>query len=387
MMSARFALILPTPVGRKFFRLHPIWGLAVISIILALLLALIIISYYANQAYRHNQQLQSDLTQLGQQQQKLRHQYDQQLLKNQFLNQKVNDRNDKLNYLSSRIHDVESVLGIMEEKIEPDSDYETDVPFEEPQPAPLVRLEQRVNAAAINSAVQASLLRMIPNNKPLDFSRVSSQYGQRIHPLTGKRQKHLGLDLTCKTGQPIFAPADGVIEYTRQSSQGYGNLLKVRHSFGFMTLYAHLQRFFVNNGQFVEKGDLIAACGNSGISTGPHLHYEIRFLGRTLNPTPFLDWDSNNFKQLFEQEQSINWAALVGNINTVVEMQMLLTRMAPQSDNNDVLYKDNQTEPPPLAAHPKLEMDQVAQRNLHFNNDLQQFGISEDGWSTVTSSE
>ncbi|MCA7113251.1 M23 family metallopeptidase, partial [Staphylococcus aureus] len=82
----------------------------------------------------------------------------------------------------------------------------------------------------------------------------------------------------------ILAPADGVVETVRPGNKGYGNYLTLRHSFGFSSSFAHLNKFNVKSGQFVSKGDVIAQCGNSGNSTGPHLHYEVRFLGRTLNP-------------------------------------------------------------------------------------------------------
>ena len=116
----------------------------------------------------------------------------------------------------------------------------------------------------------------------------------------GKKQFHTGLDLAVKIGTPIYAPADGVVK-TRRSNRkkGYGNLLKIDHAFGFVTLYAHLDKFNVKRGQFVKKGDLIGWSGNTGYSSGPHLHYEIHFLSNALNPENFITWTPENFQDLF----------------------------------------------------------------------------------------
>ncbi|ACH66658.1 M23 family metallopeptidase [Aliivibrio fischeri] len=232
---------------------------------------------------------------------------------NHELTQQLEAKENELLVISQRVDDVESVLGLQEISEEDSSLAEK-------------TLEQRLDVAAIDSAVRATMFRLIPNDTPLHYTRESSSFGRRTNPISGKRQRHLGVDLTCKRGTEIYAPADGVVELARASNKGYGNLLKVQHSFGFMTMYAHLQKFKVRSGQFVKKGELIATCGNSGNSTGPHLHYEVRFLGRVLNPRSFMDWTPEKFDSLFEKERSVKWTPLVDVINNVVKLQLKLTQ-------------------------------------------------------------
>ncbi|MDN3682773.1 M23 family metallopeptidase [Vibrio tapetis subsp. quintayensis] len=237
--------------------------------------------------------------------------YQAQIITNHSLAQELEDKKGQIVSLGQRVNDVESVLGLGAEDSEELS---------------TLSLEDRIDAAAIDSAVRATLFRLIPNQAPMEFRRISSKYGYRTHPITKKRHFHRGLDMTCQSGEPIYAPADGVVEFTRPSKQGYGNYLKLRHSFGFMTSYAHMKSFNVRSGQFISKGDLVGQCGNSGISTGAHLHYEVRFLGRTLNPANFVNWNAEQFDQMFENERSINWSALLDVVNNVVKQQVLLTQ-------------------------------------------------------------
>ena len=185
------------------------------------------------------------------------------------------------------------------------------------------------------------MFRLIPNDSPMAYQRISSSYGRRTNPITGKRHNHTGIDLTCKRGEDILAPADGVIETVRPSKKGFGNFLTMRHSFGFMSSYAHLQKFKVRSGQFVSKGDVIASCGNSGNSTGPHLHYEVRFLGRSLNPQYLMDWTPENFNYVFEKEKKVKWGPLVQLIDNVVRLQINLTNVPYISSTIDTVSSED----------------------------------------------
>ncbi|WP_394128554.1 M23 family metallopeptidase [Vibrio hepatarius] len=269
--------------------------------------------------------LVSQLEDIEAQKQDLELLYQEQVQETHNLSQELEEKRDQVSILGKRVFDVESVLGLADENSIDENN-----------------LENRIDAAAIDSAVRATMFRMIPNDSPLNYLRVSSSYGRRTNPITGKRHTHTGIDLTCKRGEEIYAPADGVIETVRPSSKGYGNFLTLRHSFGFMSSYAHLQRFKVRSGQFVSKGDLIATCGNSGNSTGPHLHYEVHFLGRALNPQYTMDWTPENFNYLFEKEKKVKWAPLVKLIDDTVRLQVNLTNN-PYHDSSVSTVK-NETE-------------------------------------------
>ena len=106
------------------------------------------------------------------------------------------------------------------------------------------------------------------------------------------RRMHLGVDLAGASGTPIFATADGVVVSAKRES-GYGNAVRVRHDFGFETVYAHLSKIRVAAGQKLSRGDRIGDMGSTGRSTGVHLHYEVHLNGRPVNPMPYLETARN----------------------------------------------------------------------------------------------
>jgi murein DD-endopeptidase MepM/ murein hydrolase activator NlpD len=118
---------------------------------------------------------------------------------------------------------------------------------------------------------------------PLEFSRVSSGFGMRNHPIAGDWRQHKGVDYAAPTGTPVRTVGDGVVEFAGVQ-RGYGNVIEVKHSGGKSTLFAHLSRIDVKQGQRVEQGQLIGAVGSTGWSTGPHLHFEFRINGEHQDP-------------------------------------------------------------------------------------------------------
>ena len=115
----------------------------------------------------------------------------------------------------------------------------------------------------------------------------SSSFGYRISPFTNEREFHNGLDISARTGSPIIAPADGVVESVTKT-YGFGNLLTINHGYGFKTRYGHLSKVLVKKGQAVKRGEKIALVGNTGRSTGPHLHYEVHLKGVPVNPQRYI---------------------------------------------------------------------------------------------------
>lgn len=131
-----------------------------------------------------------------------------------------------------------------------------------------------------------SLLSSTPNIRPTR-GWSTSKFGYRVSPFTGKPAFHAGIDIAAAPGSPVFAPADGVISYSGYD-EGYGKLVSIDHGYGVLTRFGHLSQSYVQLGQKVSRWDVIASVGNSGRSTGPHLHYEVRVNGVPRNPQIYI---------------------------------------------------------------------------------------------------
>ena len=121
---------------------------------------------------------------------------------------------------------------------------------------------------------------------PLQFRRVSSGFGSRYHPLLHTWRHHEGVDFAAPYGTPVRATADGIVTRVGREDGGYGNVIDVRHANGIRTRYGHLSGFArgLHTGERVEQGETIGYVGSTGLSTGPHLHYEFLVNGRPTNP-------------------------------------------------------------------------------------------------------
>lgn len=132
-------------------------------------------------------------------------------------------------------------------------------------------------------------LRHTPSIAPVDRGYLTSKFGVRPDPWTHKRRMHHGQDFGVLTGTPVYATADGIVK-SRNRHTGYGKTLVINHGYNIKTVFAHLDRYVVNSGDQVKRGDLIAYSGNSGRSTGPHLHYEVRVNNVPVNPRHYFLW-------------------------------------------------------------------------------------------------
>ncbi|MFO7635843.1 MAG: M23 family metallopeptidase [Clostridia bacterium] len=133
----------------------------------------------------------------------------------------------------------------------------------------------------------SSYLNTIPSFWPTVSHHISSHFGRRYHPILRVYRAHDGVDLGGTTGDNIFASADGVVIQARYDS-GYGYLIKIDHGEGLTTLYAHCSKFLVKEGDVVKQGQVIAKVGNTGLSSGPHLHFEVRINNVPVNPLLFI---------------------------------------------------------------------------------------------------
>ena len=175
--------------------------------------------------------------------------------------------------------------------------YESFLADDEPLRAGRVLSAEFVNAGKIHQAMwfqeprakgqyytlDGNSLRKAFLTSPLEFTRVSSGYGMRVHPISNDKRAHKGIDYAAPTGTPVRTVGDGVVEFA-STQRGYGNVIEIKHRDGKSTVFAHLSRIGVQKGQKVEQGDVIGAVGSTGFSTGPHLHFEFRVDGEHRDP-------------------------------------------------------------------------------------------------------
>jgi murein DD-endopeptidase MepM/ murein hydrolase activator NlpD len=228
-------------------------------------------------------------------------------IQNKKLFKNIEEKSRELASVNEKIQSIEELLGIKPTKKE--------------------SLITRVKEIHPNAAIKSLMLQLIPNGSPIPFNGITEKYGWRIHPILKKREYHTGIDMKAPLKTPVRAPADGIVEFAGvHKKSGYGVLLILDHNYGFKTMYGHLYKCNVNTGDFVKKGDIIAYTGNSGLSSGPHLHYEIRYLQVSLNPVYFIKWNLKNFDNIFKKEKLIKWEYLVNQMqkhNIQVEQQPL----------------------------------------------------------------
>jgi murein DD-endopeptidase MepM/ murein hydrolase activator NlpD len=132
-----------------------------------------------------------------------------------------------------------------------------------------------------------NMLSSIPAIQPVsnkNLKRMASGFGYRIHPIYKTRKFHKGMDFSAPVGTEVYATGNGVVEKVAKDRTGYGTHIVIDHGYGYKTIYAHLDKYLVKEGQKVHRGDLIGEVGNTGTSTAPHLHYEVLKNGKQVNP-------------------------------------------------------------------------------------------------------
>lgn len=219
---------------------------------------------------------------------------------NVVLEKTIQNKELELTQLDERLASIEELIGM---------DVRDDVP-----------LGERVNVAQLTSKERSLIFDIIPNGSPIEYHGITSKFGYRTHPTLGKKEFHNGSDMKAKLFTEVYATANGVVEYAGyHRASGYGRLIIIDNSYGFKTYFAHLGKISVKHGQVVQKGDLIGLSGNSGLSNGPHLHYEIRFMQRALNPFWFIKWTMGNYEEIFKKEKHVPWKPLLELISSMVE--------------------------------------------------------------------
>ncbi|MGN0556778.1 MAG: M23 family metallopeptidase [Acutalibacteraceae bacterium] len=150
----------------------------------------------------------------------------------------------------------------------------------------VARIENKSELSSVQTAAIGTINKMIC---PVDSKTVTCEYGYRIHPVTGKRSFHTGIDIGEDMRKNIFSVLDGKVKRAVHDDPDYGNYLVITHSGGVDTMYAHCDSLKVKAGDRVKKGQVIALVGTTGLSTGPHLHFEVRINDTRLNPRWFIN--------------------------------------------------------------------------------------------------
>jgi murein DD-endopeptidase MepM/ murein hydrolase activator NlpD len=177
-------------------------------------------------------------------------------------------------------------------------------------------LEQRLQGQSLSfkelldlAKNKEKMLASIPAIQPVsnkNLREMASGFGYRIDPIYKTRRMHTGMDFTARIGTNVYATGDGVVEALEKSGWGYGHCIVINHGYGYKTRYAHLSAFKVKRGQKVKRGELIGLVGNTGKSTGPHLHYEVEKGGKKMNPIHYYhsDLTPEQYEKLIEMSQN-----------------------------------------------------------------------------------
>ena len=223
----------------------------------------------------------------------------------QIIGKFYNAKEEEYSFIGSRVDKIEDVIGL---EMELEDQHQLD-------------LTTRVELATLTASQERILHDSIPSGYPTSGKVITSKFGKRKHPVTKINSFHKGVDIRAKTGEKLFATADGFVRNADYSELS-GNRIVITHNFGFETRYSHLKKFLVSPGDVVHKGDLIGYSGNTGRSSAPHLHYEIRYLGKATDPHEFLKWEFGT-NDIFTQVRGIKWPSLLSLINKQITHQTL----------------------------------------------------------------
>lgn len=287
-MKNRFSIIISDINGSKHYRVANI----VKRIIFKIVIGIIALIWFGLAVLLY---LNNNINNLESQNEKLKTKTNILKEKNRTFSSSISHKVQELNALTNKIEDFEVFVGI-----KPNSD---------------LSVSKRISIAHTTTYQKKFILTQIPSGYPIMYKGITGKFGKRIHPLTQKNQFHTGIDLKAKMNTPIKAVASGVVNFAKvKKNSGYGRLLIIDHNYGFKTLFGHLNKIVVKKGDIVKKGQTIAYTGNSGLSTGPHLHYEVRFLQYPLSPQNFLTWNYKNFNAIFQNEKKVQWQKITTSI-------------------------------------------------------------------------
>lgn len=281
-MKNRFLITISDVNGSKSYNIHQaakkylLVGLVIIIVVLGI--SFTIINFLSNKVEA-----------LKEEEKKLSSQ-------NKLYSLQIADKVKDMEEISSKLDDIAEMIGL-------DANDETDI-------------IKKATLATITTASKQYMLQTIPSGKPMTIPIITTaKFGYRNHPILNTKKFHKGIDLRAPRRTPVYATADGVVKFVEDKNRGtFGRVVHILHNYGFETLYGHLRFTKVKIGDVVKKGQLIGLSGNSGRSTGPHLHYELRHAGKILDPQAFMDWGMKNYNTIFEKQRRVQWESLVNLI-------------------------------------------------------------------------
>ena len=291
-MDKHFTVTIHDDNGVKQFNLHHLVkkvvlysAIFIVSLVLIAMGTILYLNETVDSMEAKKEKIEKAYTKLEQQNQQL-------LVTMQATKNSLEIKKQELDELSDSLSDIEKLIGLR--------------PIEDES------LQERVSLAKLSSSQRATLMQLIPSGSPVEYKGITSKFGYRIHPTLGTKEFHRGVDLKAKLNTPVYATADAIVEWAGYHKRsGFGRLIILEHVYGFKSYYGHLNKIVIKSGQFVKKGQLIGYTGNSGLSNGPHIHYEIRFIHRVLNPVYFVKWTQKNYNELFEKEKKVPWQSLI----------------------------------------------------------------------------
>lgn len=179
----------------------------------------------------------------------------------------------------------------------------------------LLYLESRsLDELQVLSKDKEKMATAVPAIWPIDKRKLKGRigaFGGRNHPVLGRYIAHQGIDLGGKIGTPVYATGNAKVIIDNNAGHGYGKQILLDHGFGYKTRYAHLSKILVTPGQIVKRGEIIGELGNTGRSTGPHLHYEVIYMGRNVDPINYFrkDMDEKEFESIIESAKATTYEA------------------------------------------------------------------------------
>lgn len=275
------------PCSRKKLRL---WAsVSAITIVFLAITSVFSISFFTRQHNSSDEitKLQTELEESQKQQHKLDIQISQ--LEQSRLEQEASFKEEKENLISNAvselterselIEEIVGSIGIKLPKKSPSDNANSGGPF-------IQDTAQQHDELIYRADKYLKTIRLLPFGRPVQ-GKITSRYGKRKDPMNKKSAFHTGIDFRGKRGDKIYATADGVVKKAFRNG-GYGNYIKIEHGNGYTTSFSHMKKYLVRRGESIKRGQVIGLVGNTGRSTGPHLHYEVALDGKTINPYNFM---------------------------------------------------------------------------------------------------